>query len=395
MNHVAIIDVLGEHGGMNYYTHGMAAGMADAGITLTVHSPSGPASDQPKYLWRKAFIGAYGRGNRLSRAWKLLSSSVLAAIYNKREKIDFVVFHIFRADALELFDLILAKASGRRIVCIIHDVSRTDRDITKNYMGNVIKLSDHVVVHNEYSLDALCRAVPNAAVKSSIIPHGNYIGQFNQPSMGVAREALNLPPNGHVCLLFGSQRREKGLDILLASIRRFKDREDFTLLVAGKAKPEDETYYRSIAREYGVEHLVRFDFGHISDDVLPNYYRAADMVVLPYLRIYESGVALMAMSFGRPVVVSDIPALAALAAECTGLITFVSEDAADLARRIDEALSGHIDLDVMGKHAFDFAKQERSWSASGLKWAALIRSQQLTTANTAAANNPTRSRNAK
>lgn len=374
MNHVAIIDVLGEHGGMNYYTHGMAAAMAATGIKVTVHGPSEPAYHKYNYLWRKAFVGAYGKGNKFSRACKLLSSSVFAAIYNKRNRVNFVVFHIFRADALEIFDLILAKASGVKIVCIIHDVSRTDRDVARNYMNSVIKIADRVVVHNGHSLDTLCRAVPAAILKSTIIPHGNYIGQFSQPSMSAAREKLNLPPHDHIYLLFGSLRREKGLDILLASIRSFKDREDFTLLVAGKAKSEDEKYYRSVARRHGVEHLVRFDFGHVADDILPNYYRAADIVVLPYLRIYESGVALMAMSFGRAVIVSDIPALAALAAECTGLVTFASEDAADLARRIAETLNGDIDLDVMGKRAYDFAEQKRSWAASGLEWATLIRS---------------------
>jgi len=33
------------------------------------------------------------------------------------------------------------------------------------------------------------------------------------------------------------------------------------------------------------------------------YYAAADIVVLPYREVYQSGVVLMAMSYGRPVLV--------------------------------------------------------------------------------------------
>lgn len=371
---VTILDTLGEHGGMNYYTHGLAAAMADAGPDVTVQAPPDAMHRGQRYRWREAFTGAYGADAKLRRALRLVRSSVGAALHDWRAKSDWVVFHIFRADLRELLDIVLAKASGRRIACIVHDISRTDRTVTRNHMARIVALSDRIVVHNTHSRELLCAGVPAATCKTAVIAHGAFVGQFAQPSIAESRAKLGLPAGGTVLLFFGNQRREKGLDLLLRALEPFRERTDLTLVVAGKAKPDEEAFYRRTAEEAGVGGLVRFAFGHVPDALLPQYYRAASVVVLPYRRIYESGVALMAMSFGRAVIASDIPVFAALAAECDGVATFPTDDASALSRRVGELLDGTLDAAAMGERARDFAEHERSWRRSGEAWAALLAS---------------------
>ena len=49
------------------------------------------------------------------------------------------------------------------------------------------------------------------------------------------------------------------------------------------------------------------DIKFISHSDVPYYYSAADIVILPYRKIYQSGVLMMSLSYKKPVVVSDLP----------------------------------------------------------------------------------------
>jgi D-inositol-3-phosphate glycosyltransferase len=369
---VAIVDTLGGHGGMNYYTHELGTAMTHGGLLVTVQAPADPLHLKQCYRSRERFNGVYGTDGKIVRGIRLLRASFAAAAYNWRSKTDWVVFHIFRADAGELLSIGLAKATGRRVACIIHDISRTDRTVTKNHMYRIVALTDLLVVHNEYSRDLLCRAVPAAKSKVVVIGHGAFVGQFAQPSMAEARALLGLPAESTVLLFFGHQRPEKGLNLLIQALKPFAGRKDLILQVAGKAKPNEEAIYRQAAEEAGVASLIRFDFGHVPDSHVPAYFRSATTVMLPYKRIYESGVALMAMSFGRAVIVSDIPVFAALADECAGVVTFVSEDPVDLSKRISELLNGSLDSQAMGNDSLNFVRDQRSWEKSGISWSNLL-----------------------
>jgi glycosyltransferase involved in cell wall biosynthesis len=59
-------------------------------------------------------------------------------------------------------------------------------------------------------------------------------------------------------------------------------------------------------------------------------------VVLPYLRIYQSGVVLLAMSYGNPVLVSDIEGLLEAVSDGSTGFVFRSLDSAHLAERVGE-----------------------------------------------------------
>lgn len=48
---------------------------------------------------------------------------------------------------------------------------------------------------------------------------------------------------------------------------------------------------------------------YVPDEKVNLYFSAADVVVLPYLRASQSGIAHIAMSFGKPVVVSEVGGL--------------------------------------------------------------------------------------
>lgn len=372
MLRLAIVDMLGEHGGMNYYTHGLAAAMAQAGAQVEVIAPRDRMHEGTAYTHHVTYTGAYGKAHKALRVLRLGAGIISTALRLRATRTDWVIFHIFRADMIELTTLWLSRLAGCRVACIIHDVSRMDVIVTDDHMKRIVSGSQQLIVHNDYSRDLLCRAIPEAAGKIAVAPHGSYLGQFQQFDAAEARAKLGLKPDSKVLLFFGKQRPEKGLDITLKALRAFRDRTDFTLLVAGKIKPHEESEIRAIAEEAGVGHLVRFDFGHISDEQLPVYYSAATAVLLPYRRVYESGVALMALSFGRPVITSDIPVFAAMVAESRAGITAHNDDPDSLSAAIGKVLNGDVDLDELSARGLAFVANERNWAQSGNKIVAAL-----------------------
>src|SRR5207253_2551648 len=99
----------------------------------------------------------------------------------------------------------------------------------------------------------------------------------------------------------------------LALVRAFRATEDpaLRLVVAGAADESDAAELRA---EAAGDSRIRLRLERVADSDLQTYLKAADLVVLPYRRIMHSGSALLALSFGRPVLVPDQGSLAELRA---------------------------------------------------------------------------------
>jgi len=93
-----------------------------------------------------------------------------------------------------------------------------------------------------------------------------------------------------------------------------------------------------LREELGINDLVLF-LGAKDQDVLPNYYAAAEMVVMP--SHYESFgmVALEAMAMGRPVIASEVGGLAYLVQDGVNGYHVPTRDPEALAERIYESIA--------------------------------------------------------
>ena len=113
---------------------------------------------------------------------------------------------------------------------------------------------------------------------------------------------------------------------------------DYRLIIAGNLK-NCETYWNDIQEMItrdgnGGQILLKIEY--IPDDETEVYFKAADLLVLPYRHIYQSGVLFLGYSFGLPVVATDVGALREEVIE--GRTGFVCrpEDSVDLARAIEK-----------------------------------------------------------
>jgi glycosyltransferase involved in cell wall biosynthesis len=167
------------------------------------------------------------------------------------------------------------------------------------------------------------------------------------PTQETAKSRFGLSGR-NVALFFGHVRPFKGLDIALTAWTQL--RGDVTLLVAGEVWWGAEEEYRRFARHRGLlardtlslmaeadadcPHVI-FDFRYIPDAEVTTYFAAADVVLAPYRTEAQSGVALTAFHFGKPVIASAVGGLPEVIEEgCNGLL-IPPEDPRALARAVE------------------------------------------------------------
>jgi beta-1,4-mannosyltransferase len=140
------------------------------------------------------------------------------------------------------------------------------------------------------------------SVPAVVIPHGHYRDEY-PPNTLDSRAALGIPPGAKVILFFGAVRAYKNVDALMRAFRTVSI-PGALLYVVGQ--PNTSALRETILREAAADSRVRLESEFIARDEVAKFMQAADLVVLPYRTILNSGSALLALSFNRPILVPDL-----------------------------------------------------------------------------------------
>ena len=281
------------------YDHALSGALAAAGSDVTlVTGPfahgsvprlDGYAVDERFYRWSP------GRGRRLAR----LAQHVPDMLRYRRAARRADVVH-FQWLPVQPVDVHLLPDVHPRVLTA-HDV--LPREPGPGQLRAQARLYEHmdgVVVHSEHGRGRLVDALGVDPAKVAVIPHGAFTHLAELPAAPLPSHlaAVKKP----VVLLFGLVRPYKGLDVLLEAWRGIDDAE---LWVVG--------------RPFGVElpqappPNVRLVPRFVADAEIPALFRRADLVVLPYREIDQSGVLYTALAFRRPLLVPRVGGLPELA----------------------------------------------------------------------------------
>jgi glycosyltransferase involved in cell wall biosynthesis len=108
-------------------------------------------------------------------------------------------------------------------------------------------------------------------------------------------------------LLFGQIKPYKGVDILLEAFAHLPRnwREHCRLRIVGRPQMEMEPIFALVER-LDLARLVEFDLRFIGEDEIGGILRAADIHMFPYTEIDASGVLMLALGVGKPIIASNI-----------------------------------------------------------------------------------------
>jgi glycosyltransferase involved in cell wall biosynthesis len=113
-----------------------------------------------------------------------------------------------------------------------------------------------------------------------------------------------------VIAFFGLIREYKSVPHLVRTARALAG--DVVLLVAGA--PQPDALAGEVRSAAAGDPRIRLSLGHVPDDEVQHYFRAADLAALPFRDITNSGSALLALGFDCPVLVPDRGAMGELQA---------------------------------------------------------------------------------
>lgn len=266
------------------------------------------------------------------------------AMLLRRERYDAVIFVWWIwVWALPYLTLLAMLPRSTRVILQCHNIGDKEPAAWKRALTNrVLRRGDFLVVHAKSEAEeAERRTRGKRRVVTTFLPVHELGGAI--PARDEARASLGL--DGNVALFFGHVRPFKGLDIVLRAWPMLETH--VTLAVAGEVWWKNEEEYRSLAR--GLDN-VRLDFRFIPDAEIATWFAAADVVLAPYRIEAQSGVALTAFHFARPVIATTVGGLPEIIAEGENGMLVPPEDPAALANAIDRFFSRD-DRAAMERHA--------------------------------------------
>lgn len=375
----AVVEPVGGHGGMDYYDFGLCGGLAEAGVEVTLYTCDETSPGEPSaYAVALPYRGIYGKAPAWLRGLRYVAGSVRAlADARLRRRARIAHFHFFHVGPLELFNVTVAGLLGLKVVVTAHDVQSFVERLSVPWMvERAYRAADRVIAQSKVSEKEIKAVLRGSAEKLDVIPHGNYLHAVGDaPSREEARADLGLRAGGRVLLFFGQIKEVKGLDVLLRAMPGVIGAyPDATLVIAGKEWKDDFARYERMMGELGIRDSCVAHVRYIPDAEVSRYYAAADAVVLPYRRIYQSGVLLMAMSYAKPVVVSDVAGMTEVVSDGDNGYVFGSGDARSLADKLVEALSDVEGLRRTGQRGLAYVRENHDWERIGRRTAASYRS---------------------
>lgn len=250
------------------------------------------------------------------------------------------------AARLTIFELAMriSRLRGTRLIWTVHNIASHEQRATPRlraaHRRMLVRNLDGLLALSESSIAAARRAYPELHdVPAFVTPHGHYRDAY---PFGLSREAardeLGVDRDAVFLVSVGQIRPYKNIPALIEAFGRLPD-PDVRLVVAGLASaPELEAELRELA---ALDPRVMLDLGFQSDERLAAWLRVADLVVLPYRAVTNSGSAILGLSADRRVLVPALGSLVELA-EAVGddwLRTFEELDRAALGAAVRWARS--------------------------------------------------------
>ena len=230
------------------------------------------------------------------------------------------LFHILWNNKIEFLDrtllMLYYRLLGKTIVLTAHNVNAGKRDSHDTLLNRLTlriqwRLADHIFVHTERMKRELLDEVGACEQAVSVVPYGiNNAVPNTDLTPAEAKRRLGISDRHRTILFFGSIAPYKGLDLLVAAFQRLRaGNAEYRLIIAGLPKRGHEKYFHriqeTISRAVAAGSVLqRIEF--IPDADIELYFKAADVLALPYTRIFQSGVLFLGFRFGLPVVAADV-----------------------------------------------------------------------------------------
>ena len=306
-----------------HYSQGLALAVTSFGVNLDLIASD--EFDGPEL--RASTINFFNlRGDQsvnvsfLKKIFRVLAYYGRLFIYAAKTRAK--IFHILWNNKFEWFDrtllMIFYKLLGKKVVLTAHNVNAGIRDGYDSFSNRAslrfqYRMCDRIFVHTNKMKDELVSDYKVPGDKVVLIPYGWNNAVPNTRLTGLeARQRLGLSAQDKVILFFGNIAPYKGVEFLINAFEDIAKIDPLMkLVIAGRPRgPKD--HWKQIekaitASRYRDRIIQKIEY--ISDEDTEIYFKASDVLILPYVHIFQSGILFLAYGFGLPVIATDVGSL--------------------------------------------------------------------------------------
>jgi glycosyltransferase involved in cell wall biosynthesis len=243
----------------------------------------------------------------------------------------------FFGPALGTIARLVKKWTGAKIVFLIENyLSHEQRWFDHFVTRKTLRYADQFISQSNYVTGRIKEDFPETAVAEVTLPVFDCFDFKRFDKLG-ARKELGIESK-NVVLFFGYIRPYKGLDNLINAFEGvLAQHPDTTLLIVGECY-EDRRKYDDLVRQRKIDGKTIFVSKYVAYEEVEPYFKAADLVCLPYNSATQSGIVMMAYGFRRPVVATDVGGLPEFVRDGETGITVRAGDTSALAAGINDVL---------------------------------------------------------
>ncbi len=253
-------------------------------------------------------------------------------------------------------------------VSTIPMIARTRLGVEKT----CLETADQIVATSPQEKEHM-RSLVSPYGKIKIIPCGTDITNFGKVNREEGRKTLGIAPDAKVVLYVGRFDPRKGIETIVRALGHMDldKHPNLQLIIGGGSRPghsdgKERERIESIVAELGLSDRTFFP-GRLDQSILPYYYAAADVCVVPSHYEPFGLVAIEAMASGTPVIASNVGGLQfTVMNEQTGLL-FPPKDDAALAIAIDRIISNPAWRDELGRQGKERVNSYFSWDNVALQ----------------------------
>jgi len=283
--------------------------------------------------------------------WYSPLSWIQACRFIKQQKPEAVVIQWWTSSVahMQLFLTITNRLTTRaKLVFEMHETVDTLEEsilpvrLYSRVMGKIlISQADSLVVHSNAVKKSIAQVFRINDRRITVIPHGLYDVYYKHIDKQAAKRDLGIKESFTI-LCFGMIRKYKGVPYAVEAFNRLPPEVALCsrLIIAGEDWGDNASLGGMIDSS-PYERQITYRAGFVPDSMIPQYFSAADVVVLPYLRTAGSGVANIAMAYGRPIVTSDLDTMRECLAGYAGAIFVPVADPQAIAERLMELHAQH------------------------------------------------------
>ena len=383
------MSLLRGRGGDDYYELCLLSGLLSSGLQVD-YLAGDPVKDAP--VLRHDHVTFYNlRGSAdpdapmVEKVMRVLK--YYARLLHYAATTDSRIFHILWLNRFVYLDRTLLtlyyKALGKRLVFTSHNVNAGKRDGTDSLLNRLTlrfmyRRLDHIIVHTKKMKQQLLEEFGVRESNVTVLPCGiNDMVSATDMTRAEARSRIGIGAREKVALFFGVITPYKGLEVLLTAMAALQSGHGpVKLIIAGKVDRGFEAYgeeLRALIRKHDLGGLLIERIEYIPDRDVEVYFKAADVLVLPYKYVYQSGVLFLAFRFGLPVIASDVGSLRNYVTEDRTGFVCPPGDPDSLARTIERYFDSPLfrELDRTREEILRNAARDYSWDAIGRRTAAI------------------------